>query len=100
MRALCPFGHACSGKRARKVAESWVLFAAQKDVEDVVDLEEEVLEVGSSRFHSLELFVFVDTGLGVWFVVCAVFLSRSRRLSFSCAAVVLAALAVVDPVKE
>ena len=43
---------------------------------------------------SLELSVFVDTGLGVWFVVCVMFLSRSGRLSFSYAGVVIAALAL------
>ena len=47
-RLLCPFGHACSGKCARKWVKTWAFLAAQKDEEDgedIVELEEEVLEV-------------------------------------------------------
>ena len=48
-RPLCPYGHACSGKRAREWAETWAFLATQEeadeDEEQIVDLEEEILEV-------------------------------------------------------
>ena len=49
-RPLCLYGHACSGKRAFKWAETWASLATQEeadkeDEEQIVDLEEEILKV-------------------------------------------------------
>ena len=69
---------------------SLVKIAMEGRLEDIL-LQKNWETLPSSK---LELSVFVNTGLGVWFVVCVVLLPRSWRLSFSCAGVVRATLAL------